>query len=203
MNASKNLLLVAIVLWIKEVKQVENLLSQQGKAVEKKHSKAWTMEEVEVLYHRHIETVYGVCFALMGNRCDAEDAVQAVFLKLMRNPTDFSSAEHEKAWLITTARNQCRDIHRQWWRRKTTALSDQAPEASAGTYEPGALAAALMALPANQRILLYLHYYEGYKLSEIAMMLGLNLNTVKTRVRCARQQLKFELTEDPDDEELT
>ena len=53
---------------------MENLLSQQGKAVEKKHSKAWTMEEVEVLYHRHIETVYGVCFALMGKRCDAEDA---------------------------------------------------------------------------------------------------------------------------------
>lgn len=74
------------------------------------------MEEVETIYHRHVGTVYGVCFALMGNRSDAEDAVQAVFVKLMKDRTPFSDSEHEKAWLITTARNHCRDMHRQWWR---------------------------------------------------------------------------------------
>lgn len=182
---------------------MENLPALRAGPAERTRLQARTMEEVESLYHRHVATVYGVCFALLGNRPDAEDAVQAVFLKLMKDQTDFSSAEHEKAWLITTARNHCRDVHRQWWRRKTSGLSEQPGAAPDGAYEPGVLAAALMALPPNQRVLLYLHYYEGYKLSEIAAMLRLNLNTVKTRIRCARQRLRLELEEDPDDEEHT
>lgn len=182
---------------------MENLSALRAGPVEKIRSRGRTMEEVETIYHRHVGTVYGVCFALMGNRSDAEDAVQAVFVKLMKDQTPFSDSEHEKAWLITTARNHCRDMHRQWWRRKTTGLSEQSSAASSAAYEPGILAAALMALPPNQRILLYLHYYEGYKLSEIAAMLRLNLNTVKTRIRCARQRLRLELEEDSDDEERT
>jgi len=54
----------------------------------------------------------------------------------------------------------------------------------------------LRRLPPGHRLLLYLYYYEGYKLPEIAEMLGMNINTVKTRMRDARKRLKRELEED-------
>ena len=159
--------------------------------------------DAERVVEQYGDMLFQICLVMLRNPGDAEDAVQDTLIKYLQKAPDFKSADHEKAWLITTARNHCRDMHRQWWRRKTTGLSEQASAASSAAYEPGILAAAFMALPPNQRILLYLHYYEGYKLSEIAAMLRLNLNTVKTRIRCARQRLRLELEEDSDDEERT
>jgi RNA polymerase sigma-70 factor (ECF subfamily) len=162
-------------------------------------TKERTGEEITALFNRNIETVYRVCLTLMGNKPDAEDAAQAVFLKLMEKNIQFSDFEHEKAWLITAARNQCRDTHRQWWRKKVVALNHMAETADTDTYEIDPLTDTLMKLPPKLRIVLYLHYYEGYKLSEIADILLLNINTVKTQIRTAKRQLKFELGDDFND----
>ena len=151
------------------------------------------------IYGRHADTLYRLCFSLTGNRADAEDAVSSAFVRLMESGKTFSEAEHEKAWLIVTACNCCRDLHRQWWRKKVVPLDFQAEAAAAGTEKDGELTACLMKLPAKYRELLYLHYYEGYKLAEIAAMLGLNLNTVKTRIRSAKKQLKMEMEDDFDE----
>lgn len=146
-------------------------------------TKEKTKEEIMAIYNRHIDTVYRVCFSLMGNKPDAEDATQTVFVKLMKNNMQFLDNEHEKAWLITTARNQCRDIHRQWWRKNVVALDQTAETINIDTYETDTVMDTLMQLPPKLRIVLYLHYYEGYKLAEIADMLELNINTVKTQIR--------------------
>lgn len=61
-------------------------------------------EEVEAIYHRHIKMVYQICLMLMKNVPDAEDAAQTVFRKVMEYPKPFRDPEHEKAWLIVTAR---------------------------------------------------------------------------------------------------
>lgn len=149
------------------------------------------------LYERHVDTVYRVCYAMLGNRPDAEDAVQSVFVKLMRASPVFSSFEHEKAWLIAAARNHCRDELRRWWRRKIVGM-DQALSGrrDAAHFPQDDTTDCLLRLPPGHRLLLYLHYYEGYKLHEIADMLGMNLNTVKTRMRDARKRLRLELEED-------
>ncbi len=155
-----------------------------------------TGEEVQAIYNRHAETVYRVCYSLTGNLADAEDATQAAFIKLMRDQTPFADEEHEKAWLITTARNQCKDIHRQWWRKKVVALDETTEAAASDKSNAGFVTDALMRLRPEMRLVLYLHYYEGYKLAEISSMLGLNLNTVKSRIRTAKQRLKMELGDD-------
>jgi RNA polymerase sigma-70 factor (ECF subfamily) len=158
-----------------------------------------TREELTAAYNRNIATVYRVCFSLMGNQSDAEDATQAVFLKLMKSETQFRDTEHEKAWLITSARNQCRDIHRQWWRKKIVALDETVEATNTDACENDAVMDALMQLSPKLRIVLYLHYYEGYKLSEIADMLQINVNTVKTQIRAAKQRLRIELGDDFND----
>jgi RNA polymerase sigma-70 factor (ECF subfamily) len=71
--------------------------------------------------------------------------------------------------------------------------------ANNGAYEIDTVLGALMQLPPKFRIVLYLHYYEGYKLSDIADMLKLNINTVKTQIRTAKRLLKIELGDDFND----
>jgi len=155
-------------------------------------------KEVTEIYDRHINTVYRVCFSIMGNCHDAEDAVQSVFLKMMKANLGFSDTEHEKAWLIITARNCCRDLHRQWWRKNTVILesADETSTAFENSIENSEVLKQLLRLPCTQRVALYLHYYEGYKIREIAAILKLNENTVKSRIRSAKKRLKIELGEE-------
>ncbi|MFF2480450.1 RNA polymerase sigma factor [Paenibacillus sp. NPDC058071] len=158
-------------------------------------------QDVNSAYDRHIDVVYRVCFSLMGNRQDAEDAAQSVFIKLMENGKTFSETEHEKAWLIVTARNHCRDMLRKWWRKKVGTLEEWMLETRSHPSLNGELELAehLRKLPSAHRLLLYLHYYEGYRVAEIAEMLSINVNTVKSQMRNARKRLKLEIGADWDE----
>lgn len=80
-------------------------------------NRARSGEEVAALYRRHVAMVYQICLMLMKNVPDAEDATQTVFRKVMEYDKPFRDPEHEKAWLIITARNECRDQLKHWWRR--------------------------------------------------------------------------------------
>ncbi len=76
-----------------------------------------TDKEIAEIYIRHSKTVYPVCFAYMKNAADTEDAVQDTFFQLIRSGPAFDNEEHEKAWLIRTASNICKNALRHWWRR--------------------------------------------------------------------------------------
>lgn len=146
------------------------------------------------LYNRHVDTVYRVCFSLMGNRQDAEDAAQTVFIKLMESGKTFQDSEHEKAWLIVTARNHCRDLQRRWWNRKVVHLDNGFVESRmVNGPEMSEIEESLLRIPSSYRLVLYLYYYEGYKIAEIASLLRRNVNTIKTQLRKARKRLKLEM----------
>lgn len=151
------------------------------------------------IYDRQIDTIYRVCYTMLGQPQEAEDIVQTVFVKLLESGKIFADLEHEKAWLITTARNACYDRLRAQQRRATSSLQDLAydpPDPHAHRLDEQAAIEALLAhLPPQDRFMLYLYYYEGYKQEEIARMMDLNLNTLKTRLRAARTKLKLELEE--------
>lgn len=82
-----------------------------------------TDEEFVEIYNRHVDTVYRVCFSFMKNAADTEDMVQETFLKLISCKKKFTSKEHEKAWLIVTASNTCKDELRRF-RRRLQYISD-------------------------------------------------------------------------------
>ncbi len=155
----------------------------------------YSPQQITELYYRHINTVYRLCYSLMGNQADAEDAAQSVFLKLINSKKSFADVEHEKAWLITAAQNQCRDLHRQWWRRRTQEI-DPDTESPDKDLKESDVMEKLLRLPPNYRVVLYLYYYEGYKAAEIAAMLRVNHNTVKARLCAARRRLKLEIGEE-------
>ena len=79
---------------------------------------ALTTEEMASLYRRHVKTVYQISRMLLKNSPDAEDAVQTVFRKAMERDEPFDGPDHERAWLIVTARNECKNQLRHWWRTR-------------------------------------------------------------------------------------
>lgn len=149
------------------------------------------------VYERHIDMVYRICLSMTGNQQDSEDIAQMVFITLMERNQAFMNTEHEKAWLIVTAKNKCIDLHRKWWKKRVVQFGSSSMEwFGADTIQYSELEDALQKLSSTHRLLLYLHYYEGYKLAEIASMLSLSLNTVKTKMRSAKKRLRLEIGDD-------
>lgn len=153
---------------------------------------AYSREEIEGIYRRNFKLVYQICLVLMKSVPDAEDAAQTVFRRVMERSAPFRDPEHEKAWLIVTARNECRDQLRHWWRTRredSSALDSLTWEQP----EDAQIWDQVAALPDKHRLVLYLHYYEGYTTDEIAEMLGDNPATVRSRLVQARKKLKLRL----------
>ena len=150
---------------------------------------ALTREELAGLYQRRFGMVYQICLVLMKNVPDAEDAAQTVFRKAVERPEPFRDPEHEKAWLIVTARNECKNQLKHWWRARRAdsealdLLVWEQPQ-DQGVWEQVA------ALPKPHRLALYLHYYQGYTALETAEMLGKNPSTVRGWLVQARWKLK-------------
>lgn len=144
-----------------------------------------TDQELTELYHRHVNTVWRVCYSFMKNRADTEDMVQEAFLRAYFQP--FWSEEHEKAWLIVTASNLCKDALKRA-RRRDEPLEDHLELAAPAQDSP--VLEAVLALPERYKAAVYLYYYEGCSVKEIASILGCPQATVRTRLARARKQLK-------------
>lgn len=149
---------------------------------------------------QHGDAVYRLALCRLDSRADAEDVFQEVFLRLLRDTTDFRDAEHLKAWLLRVTVNCCNDLRRSAWFRRTAPL-EAAPEAAAPMLDGhDELWQAVRALPDDLRTAVWLHYVEGYGTDEIAAMTGCRPATVRTRLHRARKRLKLEL-EGTDDEQ--
>ena len=151
-----------------------------------------SQEEVASLYRRHVDMVYQICLMLMKNVPDAEDAVQTVFRKVMEYDRPFRDHEHEKAWLIVTARNECKNQLKHWWRTRRES-EDALNKLTWEQPEDGELWETILTLPEKYRLVLYLHYYQGYTTGEISDMLRENHSTVRSRLVQARKKLKLRL----------
>lgn len=138
--------------------------------------------------------LFRVAFAEVKSHADAEDIMQEVFIRLLQNQPEFKSTEHEKAWLIRTTLNLCRDFFKNKWRRSTTGL-DAVPEQEklymkVPYIEQDDTLWLVLSLKERYRQPLYLFYYEDYEVKEIADILEIPVNTVKTNLKRGREELK-------------
>ena len=153
----------------------------------KQTQKAYFME----VYSRQVDTVYRVCYSFMKNRSDTEDLVQETFLKLLSTNKKFENERHEKAWLIVTASNLCKDTLKKWW-RKNENIEDFLDIAEESKQEDGVLEVILQ-LPDDYKDAVYMYYYEGYTTVEIARHLGCPETTVRSRLMRAKKKLQVML----------
>ena len=148
-----------------------------------------TRQEAERLVNTYADLILRLSYTYLSHTQDAQDICQTVFLKLIERRPAFASSEHEKAWIIRTTINACKDHLKSHW-RKTTVPIEAAQHVPAPAAEPGSILASVNLLPPKYRAVIYLHYYEGYTAPEIAQLLGRLPSTVNTQLRRGREQLK-------------
>lgn len=144
------------------------------------------MEEMVI---RYSNMLFKICLVILGNEQDAQDAVQDTFYRYLYTKPEFSDEEHKKAWLIRVSVNISKDMRRFQQRHPKISI-----EQLGDYYESpkdGEILEELMRLPYKLKVVIYLHYIEGYQVKEIASMLNISQDAVKKRLQRGRKQLKL------------
>ena len=162
------------------------------------------------LVDAHQRMVYGLAFNLLGNRDDALDLSQDVFLRVFRTLSSFRGQSALRTWIYRIVVNQARNRQR-WWRRRhraeqvslddylrnfgdLEARQDILPDRLLASKETAAkIWQAMDRLPFEQRTALILREVDGLRYDEIAYSLDIAVGTVKSRLTRARQALRAEL----------
>jgi len=152
------------------------------------------MRKLSETYDHYGVMLYRLCVVILASKEDAEDAVQDTFMKYLAKSPVFESDEHEKAWLIRVAKNTAKDLIRRRKMRTAVDLDDMCEliaDVSPGdaTFE---ILDQLMDLPAKYRVVIHLHYFEGYKIDEIAGLLEISAGSVAMRLKRGREKLRLE-----------
>ena len=149
--------------------------------------------ELSQIVAKYGDRLYAAAFNVCRQPQDAEDAVQEALISFYRSEKDFESEEHIKAWLLRVTVNAAKSMCRSFWNRNRTSYEEYMDSLTFEDPSDRTLMDVVLRLPEKYRIVVHLHYYEGYKTREIAEILGLSENTVKTRLLQSRKRLKTEL----------
>ena len=144
---------------------------------------------LEEAVRAYSDTLYKICIVIMRNEQDAQDVIQETFCKYLELVPIFTDAAHEKAWLIKVAVNKCKDLLRFRFRHPQVPIDVLAESLVIEQEQQDALTE-LLELPIKQRTVIYLYYVEGYRIKEIAGMLGISSQAVKKRMQRGREQLR-------------
>ena len=153
-------------------------------------SYAWISE----LYEKYATDVLRVSYFYLGDRQQAEDVTQDVFVRLMENQPDLKEGS-EKSWLLKVALNRCRDLWRSAWMKRVlvgTPLLEILPAQDEvdDHIEKEALMQSIHALAPEIREVFLLFYYQSYSIAEIATMLDVPEGTISSRLSRGRKKLK-------------
>jgi RNA polymerase sigma-70 factor (ECF subfamily) len=164
------------------------------------------------LVAEHQRMVVQLAINLLGDRDEALDLSQDVFIRVFRTIGQFRGQSALRTWIYRIAINQARNRHRFWRRRRRAdQVSLDVHVAEHGDFRCGAelgpdrilaqkelaarLREALDGLPFDQRTVIVLREVDGLSYEEIAFSLGVAVGTVKSRLTRARQTLRAGLRE--------
>lgn len=153
-------------------------------------------EKFNEKYNKYYKLIYRTSYQYLFNKEASEDVTQEVFVKLLTKSPIFNDTEHEKAWLLRVAINLCKN------KLKSKSNSDvtlfEYINNACNSFEEDInqqidIINELKKLTPNQRISIYLYYYEGYSIKEIAKITKSNENTVKSHLSRAKQNIKLNI----------
>lgn len=157
-------------------------------------------ETLEILIDDYWINVKKLSFTYVKDWTLAEDITQEVFIKCFKNIEQFRGEASYKTWLYRITVNRCKDeLQSKWFRtfsffdgvkEKTTKSTISAEQSFLNKNEKQEFYELVLSLPMKYREVIILFYYEEMNLEEIHNLLGLNLNTVKTRLKRGKLLLK-------------
>jgi RNA polymerase sigma factor (sigma-70 family) len=153
----------------------------------------------EKIVDQYGESLMRLAYTYVKNHQVAEDIVQDVFLKAFEKQSDFRGESSYKTYLYRITINRSYDYFRSW-SYKNLLLTDKITKIvrqekstellDITENENYLLGEKILSLPIKYREVIILHYYNDYGIDEIAFILGISPNTIKTRLRRGREKLK-------------
>jgi RNA polymerase sigma-70 factor (ECF subfamily) len=147
-----------------------------------------TEDTFNLIVDTYSDMIFRIAYQNLYNISDAEDVVQDVYVKLLKNKhIKFNDMEHLKAWLIKVTINQCLDYKKSFFRKNVVPIEEQIIP-----YEDEELFVLeeIKKLSEEERNIIYLYYYEGYNIREISDLLNRKQNTINSKLTRARRKLK-------------
>ena len=145
---------------------------------------------LEQIIEKYSDMVYRIALTRCKSIETAEDIFQEVFIRFSEKNPKFESIEHEKAWFIRVTINLSKNVKESAWNKKVVRLDENIVFS---TKEENNVYSAVCTLPQNYRTVVYLLYYEGYKVHEISKLMSKPEGTIKIWLYRAREILKQEL----------
>ena len=146
------------------------------------------INNIETIVNTYGDMLYRICYVILKSESDAEEIVQETIIKYFERKPSLKDFEHTKAWLITVAKNKCKDLLRYRQRHSHIDI-DKMREVPIQSSENDILAV-LMTLPEKFCLVLMLYYVEEYSIEEIAKIVGKTPSAVKMRLSKGRKLLR-------------
>ena len=151
----------------------------------------------EILAERYYNEIFRYCWYRTGNESAAADCTQETFLHIIQGLDGYADENRFRAWVFRIASNVCTDYFR---RERIVCAGNEVLEAQGaedralGQAEDACyVEAALLCLTEAQREAVVLKFYHGFKIREIAQMLGISLAAAKGRLKQGMDRLKEEM----------
>ncbi|MEM7158079.1 MAG: sigma-70 family RNA polymerase sigma factor [Myxococcota bacterium] len=160
------------------------------------------VEALAVLYDRHSGLMLAMANKILGDKTQAEDLTQDVFMEVWRRAHAFDASRGSvRTWLLVRLRSRALDRLRSARNRREVAVEEVSPSRPESTPEDPELQPdramvrqAIEQLPEEQRQVIELSYFHGLSSSEIATRMGSPLGTVKSRTAAALSKLRVAMT---------
>ncbi|MFJ8067110.1 sigma-70 family RNA polymerase sigma factor [Psychrobacillus sp. NPDC096426] len=156
------------------------------------------------MMNRYGQDLLRLVYSYVNNKEIAEDLTQDIFVKFYKSLHTFKGKSKLKTWLWRIAINHCKDFLKSWYNKNviitedTTYIQtkkDMVEEVVIQREVDDQLVSALMTLPIKYREVIYFYYYEELLMKEISVLTEVSVNTVKTRLRRAKELLEERLEE--------
>lgn len=152
---------------------------------------------INEIVEKYADMVYRIALTRCGTVENAEDVFQDVFMKYSEKRPNFENSEHEKAWFIRVTINLSKNLKQSAWNKRVVNLDENMHFEK---KEEQDIFSNVCDLPQNYRTVIYLLYYEGYKVKEISQLMNKSEGTIKTWLFRAREILKEKIEGGLEDE---
>lgn len=148
----------------------------------------------EYLVTQYADCILRISYTWFNNMHDAQDICQTVLIKVLEQNQLFDDAKQERAWIIRITINTCKNLKKSAWFRRIVSFEEvetlavEEPE-----IEEDSMLKLVQKLPLKYRQVIYLYYYEGYEVKEIASILNITPALVSTHLARGKGKLKIML----------
>jgi RNA polymerase sigma-70 factor, ECF subfamily len=185
------------------------MINEGGKIVDELTLEVLETEDkedlIDEIMNRYGQEILQLVFSYVNNRSIAEDLTQDIFVKCYKGLHTYSGKSKLRTWLWRIAINHCKDFLKSWYNKNVVITEDEplgnmtkkemVEQTVIQRQEDDQLVSAIMMLPIKYREVIYLFYYEELPIKEIALLTEVGDNTVKTRLKRAKELLKERLEE--------